>query len=101
VPPRRRGATRDNIRDVINGRTQVIAHNGYPTSTFRSSLIYNPYFEAVGVSRRGRQSREDRGERLIATVMSLIRPTSYVLRTVLAEVDSVREKGGEGRQVNV
>ena len=28
----------------IHGNTQVIAHIGYPTYTFKSPLIYNPYF---------------------------------------------------------
>lgn len=29
---------------MINGLTQVIAHIGYPTQTFKSPMIYNPYF---------------------------------------------------------
>lgn len=29
---------------LINGRTQLIAHIGYPTHTFTSPMIYNPYF---------------------------------------------------------
>jgi shikimate dehydrogenase len=34
---------------VISGKTKLIAHLGYPTETFKSSLIYNPYFESIGV----------------------------------------------------
>lgn len=34
---------------VINGRTEIIAHIGWPTSTFKSPMIYNPYFERIGV----------------------------------------------------
>ena len=29
----------------IDGHTELIAHIGYPTHSFKSSLIYNPYFE--------------------------------------------------------
>jgi shikimate dehydrogenase len=34
---------------MISGKTKLIAHLGYPTETFKSSLIYNPYFESIGV----------------------------------------------------
>lgn len=34
----------------INGLTQVIAHIGYPTQTFKSPMIYNPYFEAASIN---------------------------------------------------
>ncbi|MCB1971238.1 MAG: shikimate dehydrogenase [Geminicoccaceae bacterium] len=34
----------------INGHTQVIAHLGVPTSSFRAPMIYNPYFENVGIN---------------------------------------------------
>ncbi|RPD83744.1 shikimate dehydrogenase [Neisseria weixii] len=34
----------------INGLTQVIAHIGYPTQTFKSPMIYNPYFEAADIN---------------------------------------------------
>ncbi len=30
---------------MINGSTRIIAHIGYPTTTFKSSMIYNPWFE--------------------------------------------------------
>jgi shikimate dehydrogenase len=35
---------------MIDGNTQLIAHIGYPTHTFKSPMIYNPYFEQVGVN---------------------------------------------------
>jgi len=35
---------------MIDGNTTLIAHLGYPTATFKAPLIYNPYFEAVGVN---------------------------------------------------
>ena len=35
---------------MINGTTEIIAHIGYPTHTFKSPMIYNPYFEQVGVN---------------------------------------------------
>lgn len=34
----------------INGHTELIAHIGYPTHTFRSPMIYNPYFEQAGIN---------------------------------------------------
>jgi shikimate dehydrogenase len=30
---------------MIDGRTGIIAHIGYPTESFKSSMIYNPFFE--------------------------------------------------------
>jgi len=35
---------------MINGNTQLIAHIGYPTHTFKSPMIYNPYFEQAGIN---------------------------------------------------
>jgi shikimate dehydrogenase len=35
---------------MINGNTALIAHIGYPTHTFKSPMIYNPYFEASGIN---------------------------------------------------
>ncbi|MFS2151777.1 shikimate dehydrogenase family protein [Rhizobium sp. Rhizsp42] len=34
---------------MISGTTRIIAHLGYPTETFKSPLIYNPYFEKHGI----------------------------------------------------
>lgn len=34
---------------MISGTTKLIAHIGYPTETFKAPLIYNPYFEKIGV----------------------------------------------------
>jgi shikimate dehydrogenase len=34
---------------MISGRTTLIAHIGHPTETFKAPLIYNPYFEKVGI----------------------------------------------------
>jgi shikimate dehydrogenase len=34
----------------INGHTELIAHIGYPTHTFKSPMIYNPYFEQAGIN---------------------------------------------------
>lgn len=34
---------------LIDGRTELIAHLGYPTHSFKAPLIYNPYFEAAGI----------------------------------------------------
>ena len=35
---------------MINGDTELIAHIGYPTHTFKSPMIYNPYFERSGIN---------------------------------------------------
>ena len=34
---------------MITGTTELVAHIGYPTRTFKSPMIYNPYFEKAGV----------------------------------------------------
>ncbi|MBV8769495.1 MAG: shikimate dehydrogenase, partial [Hyphomicrobiales bacterium] len=34
---------------MISGKTVLIAHLGYPTESFKAPLIYNPYFDSVGV----------------------------------------------------
>ncbi|QEY24630.1 shikimate dehydrogenase family protein [Neisseria animalis] len=34
----------------IDGNTRVIAHIGYPTHTFKSPMIYNPYFEHASIN---------------------------------------------------
>lgn len=34
---------------MITGNTTLIAHIGYPTHSFKSPMIYNPYFEAEGI----------------------------------------------------
>lgn len=34
---------------MVDGRTTLIAHIGYPTATFKAPLIYNPYFEKAGI----------------------------------------------------
>ncbi len=35
---------------MINGDTKIIAHVGYPTTTFKSPMIYNPWFEKRGIN---------------------------------------------------
>ena len=34
---------------MIRGTTELIAHIGFPTHSFKSPLIYNPYFEEAGI----------------------------------------------------
>ena len=34
----------------IDGHTQLLAHIGWPTHTFKAPLIYNPYFEQAGIN---------------------------------------------------
>ncbi len=35
---------------TIDGDTRIIAHIGYPTTTFKSSMIYNPWFESRAIN---------------------------------------------------
>lgn len=35
---------------LIDGNTEVIAHLGWPTHAFKAPMIYNPYFESVGIN---------------------------------------------------
>lgn len=35
---------------MIDGHTEVIAHLGWPTHAFKAPMIYNPWFESVGVN---------------------------------------------------
>ncbi len=35
---------------MINGRTQIIAHIGFPTESFKAPMIYNPWFDAHGIN---------------------------------------------------
>ena len=35
---------------MIDGRTTLIAHIGYPTESFKAPLIYNPWFDKAGVN---------------------------------------------------
>jgi len=34
---------------MISGKTTLIAHLGYPTESFKAPMIYNPWFDKVGV----------------------------------------------------
>ena len=34
---------------MISGTTRLIAHLGVPTASFKSPMIYNPYFEHAGI----------------------------------------------------
>ena len=34
---------------MIRGTTELVAHIGYPTHTFKSPMIYNPHFEQAGI----------------------------------------------------
>ena len=36
---------------MITGKTTLIAHLGFPTTTFKSPMIYNPYFEDAATTR--------------------------------------------------
>jgi shikimate dehydrogenase len=37
---------------MINGNTELIAHIGYPTHSFKAPMIYNPYFDHIGANAR-------------------------------------------------
>src|SRR6185436_9543562 len=50
---RRRAAARAPVfrrrKPMITGKTQLIAHLGYPTEAFKAPMIYNPWFEQHGI----------------------------------------------------
>ena len=35
---------------MIDGHTKLIAHIGFPTSTFKAPMIYNPYFASISLN---------------------------------------------------
>jgi shikimate dehydrogenase len=35
---------------LVNGHTELVAHLGWPTHAFKAPMIYNPYFESIGVN---------------------------------------------------
>ena len=35
---------------MIDGRTELIAHIGFPTSTFKAPMIFNPYFARMSIN---------------------------------------------------
>jgi shikimate dehydrogenase len=37
---------------LINGHTELIAHIGFPTHSFKAPMIYNPWFDKAGVNAR-------------------------------------------------
>jgi shikimate dehydrogenase len=40
----------ERLNRMINGRTELIAHLGYPTETFTAPMIYNPWFASRGIN---------------------------------------------------
>ncbi len=38
------------VAGLINGHTELIAHIGYPTHSFKAPMIYNPWFDKAGVN---------------------------------------------------
>jgi shikimate dehydrogenase len=37
------------VTALLDGSSRLILHIGYPTGSFRAPLIYNPYFESIGL----------------------------------------------------
>ena len=44
--------TANTDKAVINGHTELIAHIGFPTHSFKAPMIYNPWFAKAGVNAR-------------------------------------------------
>jgi hypothetical protein len=55
------------MTQLISGHTKLIAHLGVPTESFRAPMIYNPYFEAMGIA-LDVTSPADGGTRVTLTV---------------------------------
>ncbi len=41
---------RRTVAGLINGHTELIAHIGFPTHSFKAPMIYNPWFDKAGVN---------------------------------------------------
>ena len=46
------GKSKETTPGVINGHTELIAHIGFPTHSFKAPMIYNPWFDKAGVNAR-------------------------------------------------
>jgi shikimate dehydrogenase len=46
------GKTNVMTPGIINGHTELIAHIGFPTHSFKAPMIYNPWFDKAGVNAR-------------------------------------------------
>ena len=44
--------TEPATRGIINGHTELIAHIGFPTHSFKAPMIYNPWFDKAGINAR-------------------------------------------------
>src|ERR1700747_2264472 len=44
------GPLPDGGSGMIDGKTKLIAHLGYPTESFKAPMIYNPYFATHGIN---------------------------------------------------
>ncbi len=40
------------VPGLINGHTELVAHIGFPTHSFKAPMIYNPWFDKAGVNAR-------------------------------------------------
>ncbi len=45
-------AVKAAAKGIINGHTELIAHIGFPTHSFKAPMIYNPWFDQAGVNAR-------------------------------------------------
>lgn len=61
----------------IDGNTEIIAHIGYPTYAFKAPLIYNPWFDKVGINA------------VVVPMSCQIEPYPRFLRTVF-HLDNIR-----------
>ena len=46
------GKTIEVTPGIINGHTELIAHIGFPTHSFKAPMIFNPWFDQAGVNAR-------------------------------------------------
>src|SRR3974390_117544 len=49
-PAARRASKKIGKSTMIDGKTKLIAHIGYPTESFKAPMIYNPWFEKRGIN---------------------------------------------------
>ena len=74
---------------LIKGSTQVVAHIGYPTHSFKAPMIYNPYFEQAGVDAVVVLGAADLGEHELFAV-------GFVIAVVVDKPENVVAAGNEG-----
>ncbi len=68
---------------MINGHTELIAHIGFPTHSFKAPMIYNPYFDHIGVNARVMPMGHESSEDAVARVLPVLQETAGAMRNLI------------------